>query len=144
MSYEDGEPCSHAGCLSHVTQPCGGCGRLAGINWPELVEPEGPLLELARKGGGPEHDWTEEDLVRMIDAVYLTKPLSLTEILFGDAKPTGRGSVRLGDMVPDLPEDIADLDAVVDVEKDILHFPGMTHEQWKRFRALACEESEGA
>lgn len=25
-----GEPCSHRGCLSHVTHPCEGCGRTAG------------------------------------------------------------------------------------------------------------------
>lgn len=24
------EPCAHAGCLSHVTHPCEGCGRIAG------------------------------------------------------------------------------------------------------------------
>ena len=27
---KDGEPCSHAGCLSHVSHPCEGCGRIAG------------------------------------------------------------------------------------------------------------------
>lgn len=26
----DGEPCSHPGCLSHITHPCEGCGRVAG------------------------------------------------------------------------------------------------------------------
>jgi hypothetical protein len=26
----DGEPCSHPGCLSHVSHPCEGCGRTAG------------------------------------------------------------------------------------------------------------------
>lgn len=26
----DGEPCNHPGCLSHVSHPCEGCGRLAG------------------------------------------------------------------------------------------------------------------
>jgi hypothetical protein len=31
ISYlRDGEPCSHAGCLSHVSHPCEGCGRTAG------------------------------------------------------------------------------------------------------------------
>lgn len=24
------EPCAHSGCLSHVTHPCEGCGRIAG------------------------------------------------------------------------------------------------------------------
>lgn len=28
--YKDGEPCSHRGCLHHVTHPCEGCGRIAG------------------------------------------------------------------------------------------------------------------
>lgn len=26
----DGEPCSHRGCLNHITHPCEGCGRVAG------------------------------------------------------------------------------------------------------------------
>ena len=26
----DGEPCGHPGCLSHITHPCEGCGRIAG------------------------------------------------------------------------------------------------------------------
>jgi hypothetical protein len=29
-AYRDGEPCNHPGCLSHVTHPCEGCGRIAG------------------------------------------------------------------------------------------------------------------
>ena len=28
----DGIPCSHPGCLNHVTHPCEGCGRIAGIS----------------------------------------------------------------------------------------------------------------
>jgi hypothetical protein len=27
---EPGEPCGHPGCLSHVTHPCEGCGRIGG------------------------------------------------------------------------------------------------------------------
>ena len=27
---KDGEPCSHRGCLNHVTHPCEGCGRIGG------------------------------------------------------------------------------------------------------------------
>jgi ethanolamine utilization protein EutP (predicted NTPase) len=26
----DGEPCSHKGCLSHISHPCEGCGRIGG------------------------------------------------------------------------------------------------------------------
>jgi hypothetical protein len=28
---DDGEPCYHPGCLSHVTHPCEVCGRIAGV-----------------------------------------------------------------------------------------------------------------
>ena len=27
IQYKDGQPCSHSGCLNHVTQPCEVCGR---------------------------------------------------------------------------------------------------------------------
>lgn len=30
MMLEDNKPCDHPGCLSHVTHPCEGCGRVAG------------------------------------------------------------------------------------------------------------------
>ena len=30
-SLRDGEPCDHPGCLQHVSHPCEGCGRIAGI-----------------------------------------------------------------------------------------------------------------
>lgn len=33
---EDGEPCYHKGCLSHVTHPCELCGRIAG-HWPNHI-----------------------------------------------------------------------------------------------------------
>lgn len=29
-SFKIGEPCSHPGCLSHISHPCETCGRLAG------------------------------------------------------------------------------------------------------------------
>lgn len=29
-SLRPDEPCLHPGCLSHVTHPCEGCGRIAG------------------------------------------------------------------------------------------------------------------
>lgn len=33
--YLDGEPCSHPGCLHHVSHPCEGCGRIAGRGVPD-------------------------------------------------------------------------------------------------------------
>jgi len=36
--YRDGEPCHHLGCLSHVSHPCEGCGRVAGKTPNDRVE----------------------------------------------------------------------------------------------------------
>lgn len=30
VDLPDGVPCKHPGCLSHVSHPCEGCGRIAG------------------------------------------------------------------------------------------------------------------
>lgn len=32
---KDGEPCSHRGCLNHITHPCEGCGRIGGARVKE-------------------------------------------------------------------------------------------------------------
>lgn len=29
-NLRDGKPCGHPGCLSHISHPCDGCGRIAG------------------------------------------------------------------------------------------------------------------
>ncbi|MFA6063863.1 MAG: hypothetical protein WC736_14850 [Gallionella sp.] len=34
----DGVPCSHRGCLHHVTHPCEGCGRIAGVGVVDLYD----------------------------------------------------------------------------------------------------------
>lgn len=31
-TLKDGVPCSHIGCLNHVSHPCENCGRIAGLN----------------------------------------------------------------------------------------------------------------
>ena len=31
-TLRDGEPCSHPGCLKHLTHPCEGCGRVGGVS----------------------------------------------------------------------------------------------------------------
>lgn len=36
----DGVPCDHIGCLSHVTHPCDGCGRIGGKRQKALIEKE--------------------------------------------------------------------------------------------------------
>lgn len=40
--YAPGVPCSHPGCLSHVTHPCEGCGRIAGRYPPTPAAPVPP------------------------------------------------------------------------------------------------------
>jgi len=30
IKYNKGEPCTHKGCLSHISHPCEGCGRIGG------------------------------------------------------------------------------------------------------------------
>jgi hypothetical protein len=42
------QPCSHRGCLSHVTHPCEGCGRIAG-QYPEDKE-KCTCAELRKQG----------------------------------------------------------------------------------------------
>ena len=40
VDYKDGVPCGHPGCLSHVSHPCEGCGRIGGrVEWRELTYP---------------------------------------------------------------------------------------------------------
>jgi hypothetical protein len=31
ITLVDGEPCGHPGCLSHISHPCEGCGRIGGV-----------------------------------------------------------------------------------------------------------------
>lgn len=30
IKYDNGQPCKHRGCLSHISHPCEGCGRISG------------------------------------------------------------------------------------------------------------------
>lgn len=30
IQWPDGQPCGHPGCLSHLSHPCEGCGRIGG------------------------------------------------------------------------------------------------------------------
>ena len=46
-----GEPCGHPGCLSHITHPCEGCGRIGGQPGYVAVEiASGEHLRLIREG----------------------------------------------------------------------------------------------
>ncbi len=35
--YQDEQPCEHKGCLSHISHPCEGCGRIGGVNVEERL-----------------------------------------------------------------------------------------------------------
>lgn len=42
----DGEPCSHRGCLNHISHPCEGCGRIGGkgeVIYNEVNNPYHPI-----------------------------------------------------------------------------------------------------
>lgn len=41
VTYKPGEPCPHPGCLSHITHPCEGCGRIAGQFLPAIARKNG-------------------------------------------------------------------------------------------------------
>ena len=41
----DGDPCDHPGCLSHISHPCEGCGRIGGRRHEPTLE---TLIEEAR------------------------------------------------------------------------------------------------
>lgn len=41
---KQGEPCGHSGCLSHVSHPCEGCGRVGGLSF-SIPEDKRRLLD---------------------------------------------------------------------------------------------------
>jgi hypothetical protein len=50
---KDGKPCDHPGCLSHVSHPCEGCGRIAGISprERELATAGKEIVEVVKRHG---------------------------------------------------------------------------------------------
>ena len=56
---KEGIPCSHPGCLSHITHPCEGCGRIAGSTvlpkkiyiWKDKHDGS-QTLQLSKSGSG--------------------------------------------------------------------------------------------
>lgn len=47
------EPCGHRGCLSHVSHPCEGCGRIAGV--PACLNCGTPLSLIDEDPNGEKH-----------------------------------------------------------------------------------------
>ena len=54
----DGQPCSHPGCLSHITHPCEGCGRIGGH--PVTIQEQVAQAVAAR---GYREGWTAEQFL---------------------------------------------------------------------------------
>lgn len=46
VSLPDGVPCGHAGCLSHLSHPCDGCGRIGGMRRTVVVHTGSKALSL--------------------------------------------------------------------------------------------------
>lgn len=42
---KDGVPCHHSGCLSHITHPCEGCGRIGGRRLKNYVMNDAQMVE---------------------------------------------------------------------------------------------------
>jgi hypothetical protein len=51
ITYNDGEPCKHRGCRSHISHPCEGCGRV-GAHGVAVVE-ENPFVKEILTGYQP-------------------------------------------------------------------------------------------
>ena len=79
-----GIPCEHPGCLSHVSHPCEGCGRILGVPAPMIWRGYVAKLERVARAA-------EESLVRL-------SPNSERVVLLGDGK-------ELFEALADLPED---------------------------------------
>ena len=83
-TLKDGEPCGHPGCLSHVSHPCEGCGRIGGYKKampPETIylqcyDESGNLLDLVRD----DVTWCR-DRISESDAVYILATSELAELL---------------------------------------------------------------
>ena len=75
-----GEPCEHPGCLSHVSHPCEGCGRIAGRPTPtpegkDWVDKEVDKIIAAKTGGQPEYQNPPvNEVARIINQHFLDSP----------------------------------------------------------------------
>lgn len=59
----DGVPCAHPGCLHHVSHPCEGCGRVAGVSKEKIKAADVKLLKSAlvpKSQGGTVIEYTAE------------------------------------------------------------------------------------
>lgn len=85
VAYRIGEPCAHPGCLSHISHPCEGCGRIGGYP-PEYVGLSlGTAYELQQKGLIAIPKAALDDLLKKATSFRDVKPVKLTDADY----PTG-------------------------------------------------------
>lgn len=84
-TLKDGEPCSHPGCLSHVSHPCEGCGRIGG--YKRAMPPETIYLQCYDEHDGSLLDFVSDDVtwrrdrINDNDAVYILATPDLARLL---------------------------------------------------------------
>jgi hypothetical protein len=105
-----GEPCGHPGCLSHVTHPCEGCGRIAG---GLTAKGDEPMIELNLRNFRmwlESHSWPREVILHPDDFELLQSRFGPGDrkVLFDDRSkyfiygPTRIRPTRPGMMVLDV------------------------------------------
>jgi len=77
-NLSDGDPCNHPGCLSHMSHPCEGCGRVAGkpISNLERKKPSQRVRELVVYG----RDGVKYEAVLALSVEQLADQLEKEEI----------------------------------------------------------------
>lgn len=79
IKYNDGQPCEHRGCLSHISHPCEGCGRISGKGvayYNDLLEENLDIIRGKRMTDLESkvfHGWT--DILHTIDEKELNEVL---------------------------------------------------------------------
>lgn len=73
--YRYGEPCSHHGCLNHISHPCEGCGRIAGIRLPTIPEIVCGIRSMIKP---PKYELTDAEAAALIQAHVDAKLAALT------------------------------------------------------------------
>jgi len=64
--FEVGEPCGHPGCLSHVSHPCEGCGRVAGVKKHKV---ELLVTQITLRCANCSSTWIDETRARTSDDI---------------------------------------------------------------------------
>jgi hypothetical protein len=84
-SLKEGEPCDHIGCLSHLTHPCEGCGRINGKSKAKVITDFGGLMRFASALGKAKQkgDPKEIEEAQQAHDIYKEQCLNSDEMLTG-------------------------------------------------------------